>query len=106
MVDWCSPPSMAPYTPEPVAPPLLYPQLGLRATVVPCWPNQMARYWVMGEIKGLQGISPTGSLRLGDKVGNGHLPTRYLLTLQVLKENGEHHGYACPCGTHLTKNKE
>ena len=97
---------MAPYTPEAVAPPLLYPQLEFRATVVPWQPTQMDRYWRMEEIKGLQKIAPTGSLRLGDKVGTSHLPTKYLLTQQVLKDNGEHHGYACPCGTHLTQNKE
>ena len=105
-VDWCTPPSMAPYSPEAVAPPLLYPLLELVPTVVPWQPDQLDRYWRMGEVKGLEKIAPTGSLRLGDKVGLSNLPTGYLLTQQVLKLGGEHLGYACPCGTHLTKNKE
>ena len=106
MVGYCPPPSMASYTPQPVAPPLLFPETGFRVTGVPCWSNQMDRYWVMGEMRGLQEVSPTGSVRLGDKVGNGHLPTRYLLTRQVVRANGDHYGYACPCGTHVTRNKE
>ena len=104
--NWVAPPSMALFTPEAVASPLLYPLLGLLPTVVPWQPDQLARYWLMGEVKGLGKIAPTGSLCLGDLVGLRNLPTRYLLTQQVKELGGGHHGYACPCGTHLTENKE
>ena len=97
---------MTSYTPPPVSPPLLFPETGLRVTGVPRWPQQMDRYWEMREMRGLQEISPTGLVRLGDKVGNNHLPTRYLLTMQVVSSSGDHYGYACPCGTHVSKNKE
>ena len=57
-------------------------------------------------MRNLHEVSTTGQVCLGDKVANSHLPTRYLLTLQVVTSTGDQYGYSCPCGTHVTTNKE
>ena len=107
MKEWCPPPSMAQFTPQPVARPLLYPEAGLLVTGKPRFSGEMARYWVMEEMQHLHQVTSSGQVQLGDKVAASHLPRRYLISMEVVwAQTGDHHGYQCPCGTHLTTNKE
>ena len=82
---------------------------GLQVTGKPFSEQEKARYWLQSEVRKVQEV--TGSVgdrevRLGMKVAASHLPTKFLLVLEVLDPQGNFVGYQCPCGTHLTRTQE
>ena len=98
---------MALFCPQDVPRPLLYPESGLLLTGRPRFPGEMARYWENGQMRLLHQVTGAAQIQLGDKVASSHLPTRYLMSMEVVEaQTDKHHGFQCPCGTHLTTNKE
>ena len=109
MAEWCAPPSMALFLPQPSPSALDHTETGLQVTGKPFSKIEKARYWLQSEVRKVHEV--TGSVedrevRLGHKVAASHLPNKFLLVLEVLDSKGVFVGYQCPCGTHLTKTQE
>ena len=107
--DFLPPPSMALFGRQMPRQSLLYPELGQLLTGEPFSAREKARYWqhrdlrMVAEVTGNQAVS----VKLGDKVAAGHLPTKYLLCLKVVDaDTRKFVGIQCPCGTHLTTSAE
>jgi hypothetical protein len=107
--DFLPPPSMALFCRQMPRQSLLYPELGQLLTGEPFSAREKARYWqhkdlrMVAEVTGNKAVS----VKLGDKVAAGHLPTKYLLCLKVVDADTRRFvGFQCPCGTHLTTSAE